>query len=112
MSPSVSASTFCRGRLENGPDYFDLPICALAIGDAVAFTGFPGEPFNDIGKAVKKDSPFKLTIPLCLTNASRGYFPCSDSYVGGGYESASSAFAPEVADKLISGQLGLLKSLR
>jgi len=29
-------------RLENGPDYFDLPICALAIGDAVAFAGFPG----------------------------------------------------------------------
>ena len=99
-------------RLENGPDYFDLPICALAIGDAVAFAGFPGEPFNDIGKAVKKDSPFKLTVPLCLTNASRGYFPCSDSYVGGGYESASSAFAPEVADKLIAGQLGLLKSLK
>ena len=99
-------------RLENGPDYFDLPICALAIGDAVAFAGFPGEPFNDIGKAVKKDSPFKLTVPLCLTNASRGYFPCSDSYVGGGYESASSAFAPEVADKLIVGQLGLLKSLK
>ena len=99
-------------RLENGPDYFDLPICALAIGDAVAFAGFPGEPFNDIGKAVKKDSPFKMTIPLCLTNASRGYFPCSDSYVGGGYESASSSFAPEVADKLIAGQLGLLKSLK
>ncbi len=99
-------------RLENGPDYFELPLCALAIGDAVVFAGFPGEPFNDIGKAVKKDSPFKLTIPLCLANASRGYFPCSDSYVGGGYESASSAFAPEVADKLITGQLGLLKSLK
>ena len=99
-------------RLENGPDYFDLPICALAIGDAVAFAGFPGEPFIDIGKAVKKGSPFKMTIPLCLTNASRGYFPCSDSYVGGGYESASSAFAPEVADKLIAGQLELLKSLK
>ena len=98
-------------RLENGPDYFDLPLIAIAIGDSVAFGGFPGEPFNDIGKAVKAKSPFKLTILSCLTNGSRGYFPFSDSYVGGGYESATSPFAPEVADKLIDGQLGLLKSL-
>ena len=99
-------------RLENGPDYFDLPLFAVSIGDSVVFGGFPGEPFNDIGKAVKKGSPFKLTILSCITNASRGYFPFSDSYVGGGYESASSPFAPEVADKLIDGQLGLIRSLR
>ena len=98
-------------RLENGPDYFDLPLIAIAIGDSVAFGGFPGEPFNDIGKAVKAKSPFTLTILSCLTNGSRGYFPFSDSYVGGGYESATSPFAPEVADKLIEGQLGLLNSI-
>ena len=98
-------------NLENGPDYFDLPLIAIAIGDSVAFGGFPGEPFNDIGKAVKAKSPFKLTILSCITNGSRGYFPFSDSYVGGGYESASSPFAPEVADKLIEGQLGLLNSI-
>ena len=97
--------------LENGPDYFDLPIIAVAIGDSVAFGGFPGEPFNDIGKAIKEKSPFTLTILSCLTNGSRGYFPFSDSYVGGGYESATSPFAPEVADKLIEGQLGLLGSI-
>ena len=99
-------------NLENGPDYFDLPLIAIAIGDSVAFGGFPGEPFNDIGKAVKAKSPFKLTILSCITNGSRGYFPFSDSYVGGGYESATSPFAPEVADKLIEGQLGLLNSVR
>ena len=98
-------------RLENGPDSFDLPLIAIAIGDSVAFGGFPGEPFNDIGKAVKAKSPFKLTILSCLTNGSRGYFPFSDSYIGGGYESATSPFAPEVADKLIEGQLGLLNSV-
>ena len=98
-------------RLENGPDHFDLPLIAIAIGDKVAFGGFPGEPFNDIGKAVKKGSPFTLTIPVCLANGSRGYFPFSDSYVGGGYESASSSFGPDVADKLIDGQLGLMRRL-
>ncbi len=98
-------------RLADGPDYFDLPIIGISIGKSVAFGGFPGEPFNDIGKAIKKDSPFTLTILSCLTNGSRGYFPFSDAYVGGGYESATSPFGPTVADDLIKGQLKLLGEL-
>ena len=97
--------------LEHGPDAFELRISAISIGDAVAFGGFPGEPFNDIGKAVKKSSPFKLTVLACLANGDRGYFPFSDSYREGGYESESSPFGPSVADDLISGQLRLLKGL-
>ena len=66
---------------------------------------------NDIGKAIKKASPFTLTILSCQTNGSRGYFPFSDAYVGGGYESATSPFGPTVANDLISGQLKLLGDL-
>ena len=92
-------------------DYHDLPIYGIAIGKSLAFGGFPGEPFNDIGKAVKKNSPFTLTILSCLTNGSRGYFPFSDSFKEGGYESATSPFGSTVADDLIAGQLKLLGEL-
>ena len=98
-------------ELEHGPDCFELSISAIAIGKSVAFGGFPGEPFNDIGKAVKKGSPFKLTILACLTNGDRGYFPFSDSYKEGGYESEFSLFGPSVADDLMDGQLKLLDFL-
>ena len=101
------------GRIRNmakHADFHDLPIYAVTIGKSVAFGGFPGEPFNDIGKAIKKDSPFALTILSCLTNGSRGYFPFSDAYAGG-YESATSPFGPTVADDLIKGQLKLLGEL-
>jgi hypothetical protein len=98
-------------NLEKGPDHFDLPLYAVAIGKAVAFGGFPGEPFNDIGKAVKRNSPFTLTVPACLVNGARGYFPFSDAYEGGGYESAASPFGPTVADDLIKGQGALLERL-
>jgi len=98
-------------RMATFADFHDLPIYGVAIGKSVAFGAFPGEPFNDIGKAIKKDSPFPLTILSCLTNGSRGYFPFSDAYVGGGYESATSPFGPTVADDLIAGQLKLLNSL-
>ena len=47
----------------------------------------------------------------CLTNGSRGYFPFSDSYTEGGYESATSPFGPSVADDLIAGELRLLRAL-
>ena len=98
-------------KMASHADFHDLPIYAVTIGKSVAFGGFQGEPFNDIGKAVKKNSPFTLTILSCLTNGSRGYFPFSDAYVGGGYESATSPFGPSVADDLIAGQLKLLEDL-
>ena len=98
-------------NLANGPDFFDLPLNGFSIGKSVAFGGFPGEPFNDIGKAVKAKSPFRMTILSCLTNGSRGYFPFSDSFKEDGYEAATSPFGPSVADDLIAGELKLLKSL-
>ena len=102
------------GRIRNmakHADFHDLPITTIAIGPDLAFCGFPGEPFNDIGVAIRKDSPFKLTILSCLTNGSRGYFPFSDSYKQGGYEAATSPFGPTVADDLIVGQLKQLREL-
>ena len=98
-------------RMADHADYHDLPIYAVAIGNSVAFGGFPGEPFNDIGVAIRKDSPFKLTILSCLTNGSRGYFPFSSSCKEDGYEAATSPFGPTVADDLIKGQLKLLGEL-
>jgi hypothetical protein len=98
-------------RMSNHADYHDLPLYGIAIGKAVAFGGFPGEPFNDIGKLVKQKSPFAMTMLTCLTNGSRGYFPFSDAYKTGGYESATSPFGPSVADDLVAGQLKLMNSL-
>ena len=97
-------------ELEHGPDFFDLPLDAFSVG-SVAFGGFPGEPFNDIGKAVKAASPFGMTILACLANGDRGYFPFSDSYREGGYEAESSPFGASVADDLIAGQLRLLERI-
>ncbi len=102
------------GRIRNmskHADFHNLPLTSFAIGGAVAFGGFPGEPFNDIGVAVRKASPFKLTILSCLTNGSRGYFPFSSSFKEDGYEAATSPFGPSVADDLIKGEIDLLTKL-
>ena len=98
-------------RMAAHDDYHRIPIWGVAIGQAVAFGAFPGEPFNDIGVEIRKGSPFKMTVLSCLTNGSKGYFPFSDSYKQGGYESATSPFGPSVADDLIAGELNLLNKL-
>jgi hypothetical protein len=98
-------------NMSKSADHHDLPLWGISIGNSVAFGAFPGEPFNDIGKAVKKESPFTMTMLTCLSNGSRGYFPFSDAYKTGGYESATSPFGPTVADDLIAGKLKLLKGL-
>jgi len=102
------------GRIRNmakHDDFHYIPVWGISIGD-VAFGGFPGEPFNDIGVAVRKASPFKMTMLACLANGSRGYFPFSKAYEQDGYESATSPFGPSVADDLVAGETALLKGLK
>ncbi len=98
-------------KMATHDDFHRLPIWGVSIGRSVSFGGFPGEPFNDIGVALKRQTPFRMSLFMCLTNGCRGYFPFSDSYRQGGYESATSPFGPTVADDLIAGQLGLMKEL-
>ena len=95
--------------LENGPDSFALPLSVLALGDAVAFAGIPGEPFSEIGRAVRDRSPFRMTVCTCLTNGSCGYFPVASAYAEGGYEARSSIFASTVADDIVSGLNDIMK---
>ncbi len=97
-------------RLEHGPDSFTLGLSAVSVG-SVAFAGLPGEPFTYVGRTVKKNSPFQMTLPTCLTNGSEGYFPTIDAYKEGGYEARSSRFQAGVAEKLADSAVALLKTL-
>lgn len=97
--------------LEHGPEYFDLPLSAIAIGPAV-FIGIPGEPFTGIGRGIKDGSEFDITLPCCAANGYEGYFPMQDSYTEGGYEARSSVFAAGVAEKIIDDSIKIINKLR
>ena len=106
------------GRIRNMAKFGDthkIPIDSIAIGKSVAFGGFPGEPFNDIGVNIRKGSPFKLTMLSCLTNGSRGYFPYFDDPTAKsseeGYEAATTPFVLTVGQTLVEGELALLREL-
>jgi hypothetical protein len=87
-----------------------LNITVAALGD-IAFVGWGGEVFNEIGLAVKKGSPFQHTFILTHCNGAAGYLPTSESYPEGGYEVQSSHFGQGAAEALIEQTLQLLKGL-
>lgn len=97
--------------LRNGPDHFDILVSSIAIGDSIAFAGLPCEPFVDIGRDIKAQSPFRTTIISCLTNGAEGYIPSTKAHQEGGYEGLSSRFAAATGDRLVAAQVEQLKRL-
>ncbi len=88
-----------------------MNITVATLGD-IAFVGWGGEVFNEIGKAVKEKSPFRQTFVLTHCNGAAGYLPTSSSYSEGGYEVQSSHFAPGADEALMRETLSLLKALK
>ena len=111
MLTTVVAEAQRKVRLENGPDFFEMPLTGVAIGD-VAFVGIPGEPFSGIGISIKKTDGWKMILPCCATNGYEGYFPMKEAYDEGGYETGSSSFKSGVAELIIEESKKVLKLLK
>jgi hypothetical protein len=99
-------------KLMNGPAHLDILVSNVSIGDSIAFSGMPCEPFVDLGRDVKAQSPFRMTIVTSLTNGSEGYIPSTKAHHEGGYEGLSSRFAAPTGDKLVAAQVNQLKQLK
>lgn len=96
--------------LLDGPDAFYLQMTALQIGN-IAFIGFPGEPFSEVGIKIKKASKMPMTICSCITNGAQGYFPTASAFAEKGYERSASPFAHDVEQKLIDAALELIENM-
>ena len=111
MLTTIVAEAARMVALENGPDYFEVPVSAIALGN-VALVTLPGEAFTEIGRELKKAEGWDLVLPLGLTDEYVGYFPVTQAYIEGGYEARSSKFKQGVAELLIDEGKQLLASLR
>ncbi len=97
--------------LKDYPDSINLPISGIAFGE-IAFIGFPGEPFTDIGRGVKGNSPFKMTLTSCCSNGYEGYYPMQSAYDEGGYEARTARYRAGVAEKFIKTGLDVLNGMK
>ena len=96
--------------LQHEDDEKALHLTALAVGDAV-FAGFPGEPFTEIGRSIKKNSPFTVTIPCCAANGYEDYFPMQDAFDEEGYEAQSALYVGGTAERMIEASSKLVSDL-
>ena len=89
----------------------DAELQAWRLGE-IGLATAPGEIFNEIGQAIKENSPFADTLFAGYANGSVGYVPVRQAYAEGGYEVTHACRVdPEAGDLIESGCLELLRSL-
>jgi hypothetical protein len=85
----------------HNPAPLPVEIQILRAGE-VAIVAMPGEPFAEIGVAVKKASPFPITMFCGYSSGAGGdYMPIAEEYSHGGYEVERTPYAPEAAGIVI-----------
>lgn len=97
-------------RREGQP--YRVEVQAISLGRDVAWVGLPGEVFVELGLAIKKRSPFELTMVVSLANENIGYVPDRRSYAEGNYEPESARCAPGSGERLVDAAVTLLDQLR
>lgn len=111
-----STARFFDGELQvfndGGKQQFDAEVMVIALGDELAWVGFPGEMFVEHGLALKKASPFRYTMVHTLANGSIGYVPTRKAYSQGAYEDTATRCAPGAGEKLVDVATRLLVSLK
>jgi len=84
------------------PTPLTVRVQVLRIGET-AIVSMPGEPFAEIGVAVKKASPFPVTLFCGYSNGPGGnYMPIESEYQRGGYEVHRTPYSPDAASIVIS----------
>ncbi len=61
-------------------------LLSIQFGDQAAIVTLPGEPFTEIGLAVKAASCFETTLVSSLSMGECGYIPLPECFARGGYE--------------------------
>ncbi len=99
-------------RKPHDPTPVKVRVQVMRIGD-IAIVSMPGEPFAEIGVAIKKASPFGITM-FCGYSSGEGgdYMPTEPEYALGGYEVQRTPYGTGAAEKLIRETIALYNDVR
>jgi hypothetical protein len=115
LSGSARAANIAEARrmvqLENGPDFYDVRLSAVAIGN-IAMIGLPCEPFTALGVALKQAPGWDLVLPCCLTNGHWGYVGMTQNYIEASYETRGSRLKAGCGELMIENGLRILEKIR
>ena len=90
---------------------FQVEVQTVGLDD-LAIVALPGEVFVELGLAIKKQSTFKHTMILTLSNNKLGYVPNADAFQYGAYEVEVSNIAEGEGEKLVEVATDLLQEMK
>jgi len=108
----ILAAELIRFQKSNAGKTREFELVTLRFGKDLAITSLPGEPFTEIGMAIKKASPFGKTFVVSHAMGVAGYIPMRECFGRGGYElqpRPMGGCAPNTAEMLIDKSLQSLK---
>ena len=88
-----------------------LEVQVFRLSDEVAVVGLPGEVFVEHGLAIKKASPFLVTLVIELCQDDVAYVPTKKAFAEGSYETVNSRIAPGGGELMTETAIKLLKEL-
>lgn len=97
---------------QNAGRSYPYDLTHIGFGRAVGILSLPGEPFTEIGLALKKKSPYAMTMIASLANGECGYIPMKACFRRGGYEILplpGAGARDDTADRLIRAGRRLLR---
>ena len=86
-------------------------VIAARLGD-IALLGVDCEALVEVGKEIKRGSPFAHTLVITNCNGWSGYLPPGHPYKEGGYEVTWSGFGLDAAGILVKQAVKMLSDLR
>jgi neutral ceramidase len=95
-----------------GGSTIPLEVQAFRLSDEVVVVGLPGEVFVEIGLAIKKASPFPVTLVIELCQDDVAYVPTRKAFAEGSYETVNSRIAPGGGEAMTDTAIRLLSELR
>ena len=88
-----------------------MEVQVFRLHSEVAIVTLPGEVFVDLGIAIKRASPFAITLVIELTNDGPGYVPTRKAFAEGSYETVNSRVKPGSGEMMVETAIRLLRDL-
>jgi hypothetical protein len=107
----VRAYKILDRQLRKG-DLLPIEVQVFRFSDEVALVALPGEVFVEIGLAIKKASPFPVTMVIELANDTPDYIPTKRAFAEGSYETVNSRIQPGGGEMAIDAAVRVLKQLK
>ena len=108
--PMVTNAYRIRSLSKTKATQVNVKISSIAFG-GVALVGISGEPFCELGRAIRENSPYPVTFVCCTTNGYGDYYPTAEAYDQGGHEPASTRLVRGCGEKLVEAAVALLKEI-